>query len=178
MPIIATITRLLCREPTLQNEYLLKENEILRSKITKRMTFTDDESWTLVESAMAMGRELMEQIVRIGKPKMILAWQRRLENQKWDYSDPRKNNSGRPKTPVDIERLVCRMACENEWGYGCIQGELRLVPFSMLFSTYGGMVCRLHLKEKGSLDVSFYQGMPQYFYVLICSRRRCGHLGG
>lgn len=125
VPIIATITRLLCRELTLQNEYLLKENEILRSKITKRMTFTDDERWTLVESAMAMGRELMEQIVRIVKPKTILAWQRKLENQKWDYSDRRNNNPGRPKISLDIEQIACRMARENEWGYGRIQGELK-----------------------------------------------------
>ena len=60
IPIIATITRLLCRELTLQNEYLRQENKILRSKITKRMTFTNDERRTLVEAAMAMGRGLME----------------------------------------------------------------------------------------------------------------------
>jgi len=35
VPIIATITRLLCRELTLQNEYLRQENKILKSKIEK-----------------------------------------------------------------------------------------------------------------------------------------------
>ena len=40
VPIIATITRLLCRELTLQNEYLLRENKIFKSKIDKRITFT------------------------------------------------------------------------------------------------------------------------------------------
>ena len=35
VPIIATITRLLCRELTLQNEYLRQENKILKSKIKK-----------------------------------------------------------------------------------------------------------------------------------------------
>jgi hypothetical protein len=37
VPIIATITRLLCRELTLQNEYLRHENKILKSKIKKRI---------------------------------------------------------------------------------------------------------------------------------------------
>jgi hypothetical protein len=37
VPIIATVTRLLCRELTLQNEYLRQENKILRSKIKKRI---------------------------------------------------------------------------------------------------------------------------------------------
>ena len=91
VPIIATITRLLCRELTLQNECLRRENKILKSKIKKRITFTDDERRALVESAMAMGRDLMEQVVTIVKPKTILAWQRKLENQKWDYSDRRHN---------------------------------------------------------------------------------------
>ena len=74
IPIIATITRLLCRELTLQNEYLSQENIILKSKINKRIIFTDDERRTLVESAMALGRDLMEQVVTIVKPKTILAW--------------------------------------------------------------------------------------------------------
>jgi hypothetical protein len=48
----------------------------------------------LVEAAMAMGKDLMEQVVAIVKAKTILAWQRRLEEQKWDYSDRRKKNPG------------------------------------------------------------------------------------
>ncbi len=75
VPIIATITRLLCLELTLQNEYLRNENKILKSKIKKRIVFTDDERRTLVDAALAMGRDLMEQVVTIVKPKTILAWQ-------------------------------------------------------------------------------------------------------
>ena len=110
LPIIATITRLLCRELTLQNEYFRQENKILKSKIKKRIIFTDDERRTLVEAAMAMGRDLMEEVVTIVQPKTILAWQRQLERGKWDYSDRRKNNPGRPRISVNIEELVCKMA--------------------------------------------------------------------
>jgi hypothetical protein len=81
VPLIATVTRLLCRELTLQNEYLRQENKILKSKIEKRISFTDDERRTLVESAMAMGKDLMEQVVTIVQPKTILAWQRKLEKK-------------------------------------------------------------------------------------------------
>ncbi len=87
VPIIATITRLLCRELTLQNEYLRHENKILKSKIKKRIVFIDDERRTLIDTALAMGRNLMEQVVTIVEPKTILAWQLKLENEKWDYSD-------------------------------------------------------------------------------------------
>jgi len=35
VPLIARITRLLCRELTLRNEYLRQENKILKSKVKK-----------------------------------------------------------------------------------------------------------------------------------------------
>jgi len=82
VPLIVTIIRLLCRELTLQNEYLKVENKILKSKIKKRTVFTDDERRTLVDAALAMGRDLKEQVVTIVKPKTILVWQRKLEKQK------------------------------------------------------------------------------------------------
>jgi len=47
VPLIATITRLLFRELTLQDEYLRQENKILKSKVNKRISFTDDERRTL-----------------------------------------------------------------------------------------------------------------------------------
>jgi len=97
VPIIAIITWLLCRELTLQNEYLRQENKILKSKIQKQLSFTDDERRTLVEVAMAMGQDLMAQVVSIVSPKTILAWQRKFEKEKWDYSDRRKNNPGSPR---------------------------------------------------------------------------------
>jgi putative transposase len=59
----------------------------------------------------------------IVKPETILAWQRRLERRKWDYSGRRSRGPGRPRTPGDIEALVCRLARENIWGYQRIRGE-------------------------------------------------------
>ncbi len=60
----------------------------------------------------------------IVKPETILTWQRRLEKQKWDYSAREKRGPGQPRTPGDIEAIVCRMARENTWGYKRIHGEL------------------------------------------------------
>ena len=56
-----------------------RENNILKSKINKRIIFTDDERRTLIESAMAMGKDLMEKVVTIVQPKTLFAWQRKLE---------------------------------------------------------------------------------------------------
>ncbi len=43
LPVIATVARLLCRELTLQNEYLLLENRTLKCKVPGRLRFTDEE---------------------------------------------------------------------------------------------------------------------------------------
>ena len=124
LPVMATVARLLCRELTLQNEYLLLENRTLKSKVPGRLRFTDEERRSLTEAALAMGRSLMKEVVSIVKPETILAWQRRLERQKWDYSQRRTRGPGRPRTPGDIEALVCRLARENIWGYQRIRGEV------------------------------------------------------
>ena len=170
IPIIATITRLLCRELTLQNEYLRQENKILKSKIKKRISFTDDERRTLVESAMAMGRDMMDQVVTIVKPKTILAWQKRLENEKWDYSDRRKNNPGRPKIALDIEQIVCRMARENEWGYARIQGELEKLDIAISKSSVANILRRNGLppspERKG---LSWREFLSRHEAVFLCA---------
>ena len=124
LPVIATVARLLCRELTLQNEYLRLENRILKEKVPGRIHFTDEERRSLIAAALAMGRSLMKDIVSIVKPETILAWQRCLEKKKWDYSERRKRGPGRPRTPGDIEALICQLARENVWGYQRIRGEL------------------------------------------------------
>lgn len=170
VPIIATITRLLCRELTLQNEYLRQENKILKSKIKKRIVFTDDERRTLVEAALAMGRDLMDQVVTIVKPKTILAWQRKLENEKWDYSDQRKKNPGRPRIAQDIEQLACRMARENEWGYERIQGELKKLDITISKSSVANILRRNGLppspERKG---LSWREFLARHAEVFLCA---------
>jgi putative transposase len=168
--IIATITRLLCRELTLQNEYLRHENKILKSKIKKRIVFTDNERRTLVESAMAMGRDLMEQVVTIVQPKTIMAWQRRLERQKWNYSDRRKNNPGRPRISVNIGELVCKMVRENEWGYARIQGELKKLDITISKSNVANILRNNGLppspERKG---LSWREFLARHAEVFLCA---------
>ena len=100
LPMIATVARLLCREVTLENAYLREENRILKDKAREkgRLRFTDDERRCLVEAALALGRSLLKEVVTIVQPETILAWQRRLEKQKWDYSH-RRRKPGRPAYP-------------------------------------------------------------------------------
>lgn len=169
VPIISTITRLLCRELTLQNEYLRRENKILKSKISKRISFTDEERRTLVESAVAMGRGLMEKVVSIVQPKTILAWQGRLEKQKWDYSDRRRNNPGRPRISQDIEHLVCKMTRENEWGYDRIQGELKKLDIVISKSSVANILRRNGLPPSPERkEPSWREFLARHAPVFLC----------
>jgi hypothetical protein len=104
LPVIAIVARLLCRELTLQNEYLRLENRTLKDKIPGRVQFTDEERRSLADAALAMGRSLMKEVVTIVKPETILGWQRRLERRKWDYSERRTRRPGRPRTPGEKDR--------------------------------------------------------------------------
>jgi len=73
LPVIATVARLLCRELTLQNEYLRLENRILKEKVPGRLRFTDEERRSLTAAALALGRSLIKEMVSIVKPETILA---------------------------------------------------------------------------------------------------------
>ena len=118
-PLIVLVAQLLCRELTQENEYLRTEKRILRSKLPRRIPFTDEERRALVDAALVMSRKLMRQVVSIVQPDTILAWQRRLEKQTWDYSDRRIRKPRRPRTPGHIEEPVCGMACAAHWGIVC-----------------------------------------------------------
>lgn len=170
LPVIATVARILCRELTLQNEYLCLENKILKSKIQGRIRFTDDERRSLAGAALAMGRKLMEAVVNIVKPATILAWQRRLEKERWDYSARRKRPPGRPKTPGNIEALVCQLARENTWGYAKIQGELQKLGIEISKTTVANILGRNGLPpspERGGL--TWREFLSRHADVFVCA---------
>ncbi len=71
-----------------------------------------------------MGRKGLFEISTLVTPDTLLRWYRRLIAKKYDGSRVRK--PGRPKTAVEIEQLILRMARDNPcWGYTRIRGALR-----------------------------------------------------
>jgi len=170
LPVIATVARLLCRELTLQNEYLRLENRILKEKVSGRIRFTDEDRRSLVEAALAMGRSLMKEVVSIVKPETILAWQRRLEQKKWDYSARRAAKPGRPRTPDDTEALICRLARENVWGYQRLRGELLKLGITCSKGCIADILRRNGLPPSPErAGLTWQQFLSRHAEVLLCA---------
>jgi putative transposase len=98
------------KELARQVKYLKVENEILRSKLPKRITVTPKER-----------NRLLRQLTTIVAPDTLLGWIR--AEKKDGKKVPAKR--GRRRTPEQIRRLVLKLAKENQWGYTRILGELK-----------------------------------------------------
>jgi transposase InsO family protein len=105
-------------------EYIQEENRALREQLDgKRLRFTDQQRRRLAVKAKAVGRKGLFEISTAVTPDTLLRWHRQLIARKYDGSETRRQ--GRPKTAVEIEKLIVRMARENpRWGYTRIRGAL------------------------------------------------------
>jgi transposase InsO family protein len=87
------------------------------------MFFTDAERRTLATLAKTLGRKALNGLDPIVSPATLLRWHRELVAKKWTFLERRR--PGRPRTKLDIEQLIVRMATDNPgWGYTRIQGAL------------------------------------------------------
>jgi len=109
------------KELARQVKYLKVENEILRSKLPKRITITPKEKHRLVRFAQKLGGKVLRQLTTIVAPDTLLKWIR--AEKKEGKKTPAKR--GRRRTPEQIRRLVLKLAKENQWGYTRILGELK-----------------------------------------------------
>ena len=121
------------------NEYLLAENRVLRSRLNKRLQFTDNERLTLARAAKPLGRALLADIASIASPNTLLRWHRELVEGK--PSKHGKPTTGRPPTDDPIVELVLRFAKENpSWGYGRIVGTLKELGHELSDTTVGNIL--------------------------------------
>jgi putative transposase len=106
-------------------EYLQEENRVLREHLGgRRLLFTDFQRRRLAILAKRISRQRLSGIGPVVTPDTLIRWYRTLVARKYDGSKARR--TGRPRTPVDIERLIVRMAQGNpRWGYTRIRGALR-----------------------------------------------------
>src|ERR1035438_8194430 len=116
-------------------DYLREENRVLREQLGgRRVRFNDDQRRRLATKAKGLGRRLLAEIASLVTPETLLAWHRKLIANKYDGTA--KRGPGRPRTAVDLEALVVRLAEENrDWGYRRIQGALSNLGHAIARST-------------------------------------------
>jgi len=122
--LVASVGCWLEREAVAQIEYLRAENRLLRSRLgRRRLLFSDAERRTLATLAKEIGSRALRDLDPLVSPATLLRWHRDLVARKWTFLERRR--PGRPRTKIDIEQLIVRMANENpNWGYTRIQGAL------------------------------------------------------
>jgi len=104
-------------------EYLQEAIRVLREMSGKKPRFNDDQRRRLANKGKRLGRKALDRFSSLVAPHTLLAWQRRLVAQKYDFSKIRK--PGRPRTKAEIQELILKLARENRtWGYTRIQGAL------------------------------------------------------
>jgi putative transposase len=97
-------------------EYLQEESRVLREQIgDRRLRTTDSQRRRLAVKARKLSRRALTGVDPIVTPGTLLRWYRNLVARNYDGSKVRK--TGRPRTPLDLERLIARMAQDNHrWG--------------------------------------------------------------
>jgi transposase InsO family protein len=122
--------------------YLRTENDVLKEKLgKKRILLNDDQRRRLGVKGKILGRKLLAEFSTLFTPDTILRWHRQLVANKWDYSDRKKKQVGRPRIRQVIVDLTVKFAKENPtWGYDRIQGELAKVGYRISDSTVGNIL--------------------------------------
>jgi putative transposase len=123
------IGRLSEQEKDLEILVLRKQLAMMEHPLNKPVCLSRAERLTLAVIGATLkavsGRSIkqLRDVMRIVQPETVLPWHRELVRRKG--MQPSRNTGGRPRTQLEIERLVVRFARENiDWGYGKIQGEL------------------------------------------------------
>ncbi|MEX0715616.1 MAG: integrase core domain-containing protein [Planctomycetaceae bacterium] len=120
--LLASSTR---QELARQVQYLKTENQILRSKLPKKITVTDDERRKLVKAGKKLGKAIKE-LVAIVTPRTFARW---LSGTEEPAKKKPARKPGRPRLPEEIRELVVKIAKETGWGYTRILGELRKLGY-------------------------------------------------
>lgn len=130
LTLLASVTR---SHLAKQIQYLKAENEILRSKLPKRITVTPKERQKLLRYGKPLGTAL-KQLITIVSPRTFARWVSGEHAVKQGKPESARK-PGRPKTDAEIRELVIQLAKNNGWGYTRILGELKKLGIHRLCRT-------------------------------------------
>lgn len=152
-------------------EYLREENRVLREQLGDgRLRLTDHQRRRLAAKARGLGRKVLAELATIVTPETLLRWHRQLIAQRYDGSG--KRGPGRPRTEVDIEQLVVRMAHENrDWGYRRIQGALSNLGHKLARSTIADILERHGIEPapERSRKTTWKEFLTQHWDLIVAA---------
>jgi putative transposase len=132
---------------------LRRQLAIYERKETKAPRLTKGEKLTLVVLAGQLktksGQTIrqMGKYIRIVKPQTLFRWHGELIRRKW--TNKTQNKGGRPRKDKELERLVVRLALENDWGHCRIEGELKKLGYEISDETVGNILHRHGIPPAG-----------------------------
>lgn len=104
-----------------QFDYLKAENQILRSKLGKRVNLMDSEKRKIIKFGLPLNGSIRN-FISIVSYSTFRKW----VNNGISHNKQINQKRGRPKiTAQGIRELIVRLAKENNWGYTKILGELK-----------------------------------------------------
>src|SRR6476620_7490032 len=152
-------------------DYLREENRVLREQLGgRRVRFNDDQRRRLAAKAKGLGRRLLAEVATIVTPETLLAWHRKLIANKYDGTAQR--GPGRPRTAVNIEKLVVRLAEENrDWGYRRIQGALSNLGHEIARSTIAEILERHGIEPapERSRKTTWKEFLTQHWELIVAA---------
>ncbi|MBX7166841.1 MAG: integrase core domain-containing protein [Pirellulales bacterium] len=163
------------KELARQIKYLKVENEVLRSRLPERIHVTPRERSRLLKFAGNLPAKALKQLVTIVHPDTLLRWLR--EERRRRNPTPIVTR-GRPKTAVQIRRLILKLARENRWGYTRIMGELKKLGIQPPSPTWNTFLAE-HVRDIAAIDFFVVPTatfrLLYVFFVLSHDRRRILH---
>jgi putative transposase len=154
---------------------LRRQLAIVGRKLDKPLRVSRAEKLALAVVAMKLkastGQTVrqMRSVLRIFQPETVFKWHRELVRRKWTHNQQGKG--GRPRTDQELERLVVRLANENGWGSGKLEGELVKLGYEISDETIRRILRRLGLSPSPDRtpSPSWRQLMPHYKdQILAC----------
>ncbi|MEX0652686.1 MAG: hypothetical protein WD534_05350 [Phycisphaeraceae bacterium] len=140
------------RERVAQVQHLKVENEILRSKLLKRVTVTPAERACMVKFGKKVGSAIKE-LITIVMPRTFARWVHGGDSQ----PAATKRKPGRPRTPEEIREIILRIAEETDWGYTRILGELKKPSVHSVGRTSGSPVTATTMEDQ-QVAVAWHPG--------------------
>ena len=121
--------------------YQTQLDAMMKAQGKKRLLLSDDQRRLLAVKGKSLGRKALMELTTIVTPDTIMRWHRTLVAQKWDYSDRKNKQPGRPRIRQVIVDLILRFAKENPtWGYDRIQGAVANIGYHISDTTVGNVL--------------------------------------